>query len=286
MVATRGLDLWLEKLASIMQLKISKPNGHPKLIFTRVERGKKGYPKPMRSRSTSIGMDIPMKGWKPLDLGALTLWSHEDVPQVICEIGPEKDDNLDIMRMWLALEPIYQRVQESGGLPLHAALVERQGRSVLLAASGGGGKSTCCHRLPPPWRARCDDETLIVRDGKGKYFAHPLPTWSDHLWRGSNHTWNVQQSSPLATIFFLEQAQTDEAILIGEGTAAAFINKSATEVCRRNWKNLDPNEIRTLKIELFENACELAKALPAFKLHFSLKGRFWEEMERVLSEIV
>jgi hypothetical protein len=37
------------------------------------------------------------------------------------------------------------------------------------------------------------------------------------------------------------------------------------------------------KTKLFENATELAKAVPAFRLQVSLEGRFWEEMEKVLN---
>jgi hypothetical protein len=33
---------------------------------------------------------------------------------------------------------------------------------------------------------------------------------------------------------------------------------------------------------LFNNACELAKAVPAYILRVSLEGRFWEEMEKVI----
>jgi len=33
---------------------------------------------------------------------------------------------------------------------------------------------------------------------------------------------------------------------------------------------------------VFDNACRLAKALPAFILEFSQEGEFWKEIDRVL----
>jgi hypothetical protein len=41
-------------------------------------------------------------------------------------------------------------------------------------------------------------------------------------------------------------------------------------------------EVSNLRKNLFENSCRLAKAVPAFRLKASLKGRFWEKIEEVL----
>ena len=65
-----------------------------------------------------------------------------------------------------------------GGLPFHATLLEYQGQGIILAAPGGTGKSTCSRRVPPPWRACCDDEVLVVKSPDGRYLAHPFPTWT------------------------------------------------------------------------------------------------------------
>jgi SynChlorMet cassette protein ScmC len=148
---------------------------------------------------------------------------------------------------------------------------------------GNTGKSTCCRQLPHSWRALCDDEALIVRDDNRKYFVHPFPTWSDCLYQRSEKTWNVQQHVPLSVIFFLEKAETNEVIPIGQGQAAIFINQSATQVCQRSWINLDQQEESALREELFDNACELAKEIRVYKLRVSMNGRFWEKIEEVLS---
>jgi len=36
-----------------------------------------------------------------------------------------------------------------------------------------------------------------------------------------------------------------------------------------------------LKEKVFDNACKLARGIPAFKLRVSLDGKFWKEMERI-----
>jgi hypothetical protein len=55
--------------------------------------------------------------------------------------------------------------------------------------------------------------------------------------------------------------------------------------CRCGTENglrLDGKDKTAIKLRCFQNACELAKTIPAFSLRVSLGGRFWEEMERVL----
>ncbi len=69
---------------------------------------------------------------------------------------------------------------------------------------------------------------------------------------------------------------------VGEGQTAIFVNQCATDICGPGWAYLDREEVRALRKNLFDNACQLAKAIPVFILRFSPDGRFWEEMEKVL----
>lgn len=46
--------------------------------------------------------------------------------------------------------------------------------------------------------------------------------------------------------------------------------------------NLNLKEEKVIRKKLFDNACQLAKAVPVFSLRVSLNGRFWENMEKVL----
>jgi SynChlorMet cassette protein ScmC len=95
-------------------------------------------------------------------------------------------------------------------------------------------------------------------------------------------TWNVQYSVPLAGAFFLEQSEVDEVLPVGEGQAAVLMNESAGQICGKYWRNLDKEDQKNFREELFNNACEMAKKIPAYRLNVSLEGRFWEKIEQVL----
>ena len=212
----------------------------------------------------------------------LRIWCRDNVPQVVCEVLFNNSAPLEFINMWFALHPIYQRSICKGGLPFHAGLADLGGRGVLLAASSDTGKSTCCLRLPDHWQPLCDDELLVVIDKYKKYRAHPFPTWSDYLWRQSEKTWNVQYSVPLCGVFFLEQSKIDEVAPIGEGEAALLISESAMQICEKFWRTLDIEDQRPFRKEVFNNACAMAKQIPAYRLGVSLHGRFWEKMEEAL----
>ncbi len=282
-IATAGVTSFVEKLASIMELQTCNRNGQPKLIFILGELAGETLGERIGCLEPNIGDNLPRKGWRAWKLPVIRLWFHRDVRDVFCEIGRELGYELDILRMLFSLYPIFEMAQDSGGIRLHAALVERDGIGILLAASGNTGKSTCCRRLPGPWIALCDDEALVVRDHKNQYLVHPLPTWSDYLMKRSKRTWDVRHHVPLSMIFFLEQAEADEVVRIGQGQAAGLMTGSAMQVYDPNWNNLDKEELRVFRKKLFDNACELAKVIPTFRLRVSLKGRFWEEIEKVLS---
>jgi len=296
LLATEEIWSWLESFAGIMELKPCAPNGNPRLIFRRGPGDARNLQtqkcpesnlrEPSPEPDPGISEPVPNDGWKPYPLRSITLWSHPVEPDVLCDIGPGKDPPQSFMNMWQALFPIYRRAHACGGFPAHAALVERDGHGVLLAASGDTGKSTCCRRLPSPWSAVCDDETLIVRDAKNRYRAHPFPTWGDYIRQYDKTTWNVERHVPLSAIFFLEQAKQDQVVSIGQAHTAERIYLSSLQGYRGHYIHMDSVEQRRFRARLFENAADLATTCPAYRLRVSLTGRFWEEMERVLDKEV
>ncbi len=284
-IASPGTRPWAKKFATIMKLKADEQdryNKWPRMFFILRHSGEDGLAEPINLIGSKIGEGLPRSGWKAHDLRSLRFWYHLAVPDIICEIGNDGNHELDIIRMWTSLYIIYLRVQDSGGLPLHAALVERDGKGVLLAGPGGSGKSTLCRRLPRPWRALSDDQSLIVRDSQKRYLAHPIPTWSDYLLRRSEERWNVEYCVPLTAIFFVERARCDEVAPIGQGKVAVFVNHSSTDVCRPIWWDLDVEKKRAVRKKIFDNSCQIARAIPAYMLRISPTGRFWEVMQEVL----
>jgi SynChlorMet cassette protein ScmC len=275
------LRSWTEKFATIMELRAFKSTAYPKLIFIRKKSQNVQTEEPPCQRKENVAGELGKNGWRVQEIYNVRFWSKSDLSDIVCELGSD-NKSLDLVMMRHSLYPIYQGVIDSGGLPFHAGLIECEGKGVLLAAQRNTGKSTCCRRLPKPWKALCDEETIIVRNGQKQYQAHPFPTWSNKFIKHSEQTWNVERHFSLAAVFFLEQAPIDAAIPLGRGEAAVSIYQSAMQVLYRYWHNLDPLELRVRNKDLFANSCKLAKTVPTFKLRVSLKGRFWEEIERVL----
>ena len=281
--ADESLRPWLDKFAAIMKLNKSSFNGSPRLTYTL-------NPYPTLSQSYS-GRQTPLNNnsWDCTDLKFSCVWFNKDTSDVICKLkflgesNPEDDrTTIEFLNMWNALFPIYRQSVRRGGIPFHAALVEKKGAGVLLAAPGDTGKSTCCRRLPDDWKPLCDDETLVVLDNEKGYRGHPFPTWSDYLCRESAKTWDIQHSVLLCGVFFFEQSDTDEATALGQGEAAAYATRSAAEVCEKLTRRGSREFQRTFRKQIFNNAYELLKDVPAFRLRISLNGKFWEKIEQVL----
>ncbi len=284
-ISCKGLKCWVKKFARILELRADESNSYPKLIFIKMEPGKKEWEGIEGWQDFFKDNKLPRYGWKAQNFSDCRIWSHGDIEDIILEVNCG-DEKLEFFAMRLSLYPVYQRAQEKGGLPFHAALIELDGNGILLAAPAETGKSTCCRRLPSCWRVLGDDESLVVRSRDQKYFAHPFPTWKEHILRRSQRTWDVQQHLPLSLIFFLEHGAPDKAARIGQGEAAAHIYDSARQVLYRIWHFLGQEEARLLKRKAFENAGDLARAVPAFMLRVSPDGRFWEEIEQSLLSVL
>jgi SynChlorMet cassette protein ScmC len=180
---------------------------------------------------------------------------------------------------------IARQSQAGGGVLLHGALAERDGLGVILAAAGGTGKTTASHRLPTPWRSLCDDTTLVVRDPQGSYWAHPWPTWSRFLDGEPGGTWDVPSAVPLKGIFFLARAAEDRVERLGHGHTVSMLVECAGQASMVMALGLGQEELRAHHLERFNNLCALARIMPAHRLHISLTGAFWQEMERTLKGI-
>lgn len=279
-IAANGSSFLVEKMASIMELEPYHKDRFAKLIFTKIN----SLENPIENLDDEFTRYLPHTGWKYYTVNELCIWYHDSLPHIICGDGNSESYQNLIGYIWQALHPIYFSTCLTGGIPIHGGLAVYNGIGVLFSGPGDVGKSTCCRRLPHPWQALSDDETLVVRDSNNKYMAHPFPTWSEHLLNRSNTTWNVQRSVPLKALFFLEQSKTDEVIPIGSGEASVLINQYTPGICTLKWNDTTPDRENTLRKKRFENACNLAKTVPAFLLRLTLTGCFWEEIEKVLPQ--
>jgi SynChlorMet cassette protein ScmC len=282
LTANKGVERWLEKLASIMELEDGESGAYPKLCFAPTSLGTGSC----LASSTPSDPSTRLTGfqrWEYYELGCVRLWSRAGTADITCELLKPHNHEMDLFMMWEAVFPIYSQAINVGGLPLHAGLAEWRGGGVLLAGRSDVGKSTCCQRLPRSWNVLCDDEALIALSPSVRYMAHPFPTWSDHIFKRSTRTWNVQRQVPVSAVFFLEQAKVDEVERIGQEEAAIRIYHLADQVCFRNWRPENSHNQGPMRKKLFNNACDLARTIPAFVLRVTLTGDFWREMESTLT---
>jgi SynChlorMet cassette protein ScmC len=216
-----------------------------------------------------------------------TILQLESLMDQSCKISLGTIKNIDnclsstFVRM---MKTIRRDVLARDGLFLHGALAEKNGFGVILAGPSGVGKTTASIRLPRPWRSLSDDMTLVVRDAQGRYWGHPWPTWS-FFWENDNsgRKWDVSCAVPLKSIFFLAQAGEDRVEPIGEGQATCMLLHTAQQASGRLDDKSCNEDITAINVQLFNNACIMAKSIKSFILNVSLNGPFWREMDLALN---
>ncbi len=277
----------LNKMAEITGLPSAcENNNFPKLLLTRSF--------PFSDKNIKIIFDsylesdklLPETGWEETDFNLVKIFSHPDLHDVVCCIQEKRDMSCDMVILSFLFYVFYSDLVKKGGLPLHGGLIEYDNRGVILAGPSGSGKSTCCSRVPKPWNSICDDEVMLIPEVGGNYMLHPVPTWSNYFFDpGSKSTWDVQKSYPCEAIFFLEKANVDEVVLIGQGRSAVRIYESAMESFSRYFAYIPEPEQKEIGSKVFEAACELAKNVPAFKLMVSESGTFWLNIESEINKL-
>jgi SynChlorMet cassette protein ScmC len=274
LVTTEESEQWIARIASVMQLKRRGPDELP----GRRERAASG-------RRGSESLVTTTKGRRPdIRHGAITMEQLADQQYLILSVMPARRRLLNVERVWGSFFPFYDSLLDSGGLPIHAALVRKGDCYVVLAAKGRTGKSTCCRRLPEPWQGICDEEVVAVPVGGSGYRAHPFPTWSDLIVRGLKKSWEVERNFPLSAVYFLEQGDEDRVTPVGQGEAVAQLCQRVREKCPFHEWGLASQQQRAVRLKIFENAQKVARSLPIYRLTVSLNGRFWEEIEGSLKK--
>lgn len=271
-VSTSETDEWLDKLRITMGLNEYKELDGHKITFVKDI-----------SNESGIIDSLDSSGIQMFNSGPLRIYSYQSASNMICEIGDLDFPQVELFKMAQSVFPLYMKVLNQGGLPFHAALIEKNGTGIAIAAPGGTGKSTCARRIPHPWQALGDDELLIVSDKKDIYHAHPFPTWSRCNVQKPGEAWNTQKHVPLSAIFFLKKSQKDEVTPLSYSQKVSLIYKLSLPVFYRIMESIDQDEYIKIKKLIFENSCNIAKDMPAFILEASLNGKFWEVIDKALS---
>jgi len=234
------------------------------------------------SRRLFVQNGVP-PGAKPPDL-PLVLGRDEDCDQsIIYKILPV-ENNLDLSDQLTELALIIASAAEArGGVLLHGALAAIDGRGVIMAGPSDVGKTTASRRLPGPWISLSDDCTLVVRDKKGMFYAHPWPTWSSFLLNGNQgQSWNVQAGVPLQAMFMLIQSVDNDVEPLGTGQSICMLNEAAEQAWWCLDTEFEKKKKEELRMQRFNNICDLAQTVPSYTLYLSTKGPFWKKIEQIL----
>lgn len=275
--------LWLDALASVMQLPECPVGTLPDLLFVLRHDGSPADDEPTVLNPVPPGFPS-CREWRARACPGLVFYSHPRVPQIVCCLANGYGPRFPMEQMRRSLLPVFEGELGTGGTPVHAALVTHDKGAALLAGKSGAGKSTCCRRLPQTWEVLSDDMALVSRAPDGTYNVHPVPTWSAIEDFRIRQSWPVNRYVSLRAIFFIEKADRDEVLPLRRATASVGLYDSSS-VCFETMSGRynHPEGLPYLK-QVFANAASLAAAVPAYRLNVSLTGRFWEKIEEVLEK--
>jgi SynChlorMet cassette protein ScmC len=267
-VATVPLRPWLNAFAETLRLQQANPTDEgPRLVFRRKR-------------------DLPAPSGTTYALGNVTLQREGLNPDWFCTFNGRRGKKRDINFMRQSLMAVYLDAVDGGGFPCHGGLLTWRGRrGIIIAGDSGTGKSTICRRLLPTGTVLCDEETLVVRDGRGRYWGHPFPTWSRLFENPETQSWAVQKAVPLDGIFFVFPAGKNRCILVRSGEAAARLTRMALDKSLRGWTCLKGKALIELREQIFANVCSLVSEVPAARLHVSLAGDMEQEFEKACQRL-
>ena len=268
---------WVDRFASYMGLECGAASSARRLRFGKIHpgsgTGEASFFLP------GLPAHVPAADWRAQGNCGMMLLRHPKLRDVYCGLYP--DGKPAVFRMRRPLVPVLEEAIRSGGLPLHGALVERQGAGVILVGRSGAGKTTCCRRLPSGWQVLGDDMALVVPGTEGGFRAQPLPTWSAFESGGNGWPCRANHSVPLQALFFLQQEPEDGVEPLAGVKTALVVERACAEALLL-FDLFSPEQGSFLGRHIFANAVSLAAAVRAFRLRVSLNGRFWEEIEEAL----
>jgi SynChlorMet cassette protein ScmC len=262
-------------VAEVMQLSIY--NGDGRKILIRIQDGDETNREILYRSETLKALFTEALDDYPWEEECYPL--KKDIPYHFCQYHDEILQTLQLIQFSNVI--VFDAVTR-GGMLLHGALIERDGLGIILAGPGGVGKTTACNRLPEPWQALSDDTTLIVRDGMGKYWAHPWPTWSQFLVEKVGGRWELGIGIELKAICFLKQSDDTDMVPLGKGEMVCLSVECIEQANRALSRELEEGNYRKLSHLHFRNVCKMADVVHGYRLCLDLKTHFWEFLDDAL----
>ena len=153
---------------------------------------------------------------------------------------------------------------------VHGALLERDGRAVLVCGPSGIGKSTTAGRMAKRFRILADDCMALYRDG-GRWTARPLPTWSVYLFGKSALTsCDVRSAFPVERFFILGRGDARYTGLVPREALIGVAN-SFTDMVEWHTQRYPEPLRRRLTGAALDAAAELTHTLPGGALQLTLE---------------
>ncbi len=166
--------------------------------------------------------------------------------------------------------------------PCHCALVEIDGRGAVIGGAGDSGKTTCARRIPPPHRALADDYALLFVH-EGALLAQAMPTWSRLSDGDSGYVADCSQVVDVDAFFFLRCGADDFTEPLEGGRAVVQLNAVLQDLlCVRTVVDMPDGVRETRRSGIFSFAEQLVRWKPAWHLHASLHGDFWNPMQTAM----
>jgi SynChlorMet cassette protein ScmC len=171
---------------------------------------------------------------------------------------------------------------ETGGLPIHAALINYCNNGILLGGNNGCGKTTCSRRLPQGWIPLCDDMAIIEVLDDNMVNAIPFPNWTEHLSEPLHLNLSKYDKINLNTIFFLKQSKTLDIVPLTKINATLNLVRLSCQICSFYWRNDKSLNVPEWRSKIFTNSWDIVQNIPCYLLYTSLLDEFWKEIEKVL----
>jgi len=169
---------------------------------------------------------------------------------------------------------------DNGAILLHAALAEKNGHGALFMGPGDVGKTTISKRLPAPWRAMCDDTTLVYAQD-GQIYAHPWPTWSCFTMDCPGGSWDVSQRVPLHALFMLKQSHQDEVTPLDKQKSLHALTQSILQIGHTTFRRMSQEKKNNFIETHIQIAKQINASLDSFILENTLTGQFWKKIDTV-----
>ena len=152
---------------------------------------------------------------------------------------------------------------------MHGALLERDGRAVVISGPSGIGKSTTALRMGERFRILADDCLLIYR-GRDGWKVRPAPTWSVYLFaKSALAKCDIRAEYPLSQILILGR-NAAKYIPLSQEEAVIGVAPSFTDMIQWHMICFPEAFCRKLREAALDAAIEVVRAIPCGSLQLTL----------------